>query len=174
MSFTHAPRLPRTTWEHCLSAGDELAAWHLAESSEPVDVLREQRLVVVLLAVAMHDLAAAAGLTRASIAEVRLTAPDGQDSVLGTVRHHALSVLQSCPATEVLGAGEREQLAAAYGTGAFSAVQAAVEKVLLHHAQAADEEGQPHPTCHDRAPAMAHAHRAALLRVVGDIFGEEF
>ncbi|AVH61715.1 MULTISPECIES: hypothetical protein [Streptomyces] len=151
---------PRTTWEYSLSAAEELVTWHLAHSQEPPPDGRE---TTVLLAAAVHALAAGAGLSGPQVASLLLAAPAGQDSVLNTLQGHVLSALQDSPA-DALGSSEREQLLAAYGTGEFTAVQEAAQRVLHHHVQDADGHGQPHPTIRDRAHSMADARHQQLLK----------
>ncbi|WEP00690.1 hypothetical protein A6P39_044055 (plasmid) [Streptomyces sp. FXJ1.172] len=116
----------------------------------------------MLLAAAVHALAADAGVGGAQIASLPLAASAGQDSLLTTLDTHPLSALQACPADE-LGGGEREQLLAAYGTTQWSAVQAAARTVVEHHVQDAAGHGCPYPSVSDRAFAMAAARREQLL-----------
>jgi hypothetical protein len=175
------PRIPRTTWEYCLSAADELVLWHLNETGGTAAVRALQPEVVVLLAAAAHSAAETAALSGPQIAQVQLTAPDGQASMLATVHWHALSVLQACPATDRLGERQRTQLIDAYGTAAFTAVQDAAEEVLQRGV--ADEEPM-HPTVADRAAVVAKARlrrteddaragRERMLQAGAELFGTE-
>jgi hypothetical protein len=152
--MTDAPA-PRTTWEYCLSAADELVLWHLRQGAEIPAASRAQ--AVVVIGSAAYALASSISLEGPRIVGLPLTGPAGQPtSVHGVLRHHALSALQACPDDE-LGASEREQLLASYGTDPFDLVMDAAVDVITHHARSSKEAGQPHPTIRDRAPAMAHA-----------------
>ncbi|MFJ5036023.1 hypothetical protein ACIQB5_50565 [Streptomyces sp. NPDC088560] len=116
----------------------------------------------MLLAAAVHALAADAGVNGPQVAALPLTSPAGQTSLLTTLHDHALSALQSCPADE-LGSGERAQLLAAYGTLQWAAVQTAARTVVEHHVRDAADHGCPHLTIRDRASAMAATRREQLL-----------
>ncbi|WP_413804202.1 hypothetical protein [Streptomyces sp. OE57] len=161
--MTEALGLPQTTWEHCLSAADELVLWHLRQGEDIPEADRPR--VVTLIGAATYGLASSICLEGPEVAGLPLTGPDESRSasVRGVLQHHALVALQTCP-FEVLGAAEREQLLAAYGSRTFDFARETAVAVINHHARAAGETGQPHPTIRDRAPAMADA-RAAAARV---------
>ncbi|MGN9758134.1 hypothetical protein [Streptomyces sp. SD31] len=95
------------------------------------------------------------------IAGLPLTGPDESrsGSVRGVLQHHALVALQTCP-YETLGAAEREQLLAAYGSPTFELARETAVAVIDHHVRSSGETGQPHPTIRDRAPAVAGARAA--------------
>jgi len=122
--------------------------------------------VVVLVAAAVHDLATAAGLIGPQAVGLQLTADDGQASVVG-------SATTRCRLCKDLGAVEREQLVAGYGTDDFTAVQAAAEEVLLRHTAVAGDDGQAHPTYADQALRMARGLRATWLSTAAEVFGED-
>jgi hypothetical protein len=117
----------------------------------------------VLLAAAVHALAADAGMNGPQVAALPLTSPVRQTSLLTTPYDHALSALQACPFGE-LGSGEREQLVSVYGTPRWPAVRAAAQTVVEHHFQDAVDHGCPHSTISDRASAMAAARREQIDR----------
>lgn len=151
--MTDAPRHPQTTWEYCLSAADELVLWHVQQGGN-VPVTERPR-VVTLIGAAAYGLAASLSMEVHEIADLPLTGPDDADSrsrsMLGVLQHHAQAALQTGP-YEDMGAEERKQLLAAYGSPAFDSVRETAIAVIVHHAQSA---GRPHPTIEDRAPAMA-------------------
>ncbi|MEW2498496.1 hypothetical protein AB0942_33940 [Streptomyces nodosus] len=165
-----APQTPCTTWEFSVSAAEELVVWHLDLGREPQPMGRE---TIVLLAAAVHALATTSALAGPEVASLPLAAPAGQDGLLGMLRDHALSALQSSPA-EVLAGVEREQLLAAYGTEQWADMLTAAQAVLHHHVQDAAGEGCPHPTIRDRAPAMARARRQRMLTDLEGIEGEQW
>ncbi len=143
---------PGTTWEFSLSAAEELVLWHLASGDVP-SVVRQRR-TTVLVAAAVHAVAADAGLSGQQVADVPLVAAVGQASVLTTLRDYALSALEAAPVGE-LGNGDREELLAAYGTGGWGDVQTAALEVVDHHVLDAVGVGRPYPSIRDRAAAMA-------------------
>jgi hypothetical protein len=123
-----SPRLPRTTWQYILSVAGELVGWHLPQGQERQPPVRE---AAVLLAAAVHALAADAGVNGPQVAALPLTSPAGQTGLLTTLHDHALCALQACPGGE-LGSGEREQLLSAYGTPRWRAVRPAAQTVVEH------------------------------------------
>ncbi len=156
---------PGSTWEFSLSAAEELLLWHLASGdAPPVD---QQRRTVVLVAAAVHAVAAGAGLSGQQVADVLLAAPAGSADVLGTLRDYALSALEAAPVGE-LGGGEREELLAAYGTGRWQGEHNAALGAVDHHVQDAAGAGQPYPTVRDRAAVMARARRERMLAGLAD------
>ncbi|MEU6353163.1 hypothetical protein ABZ896_28205 [Streptomyces sp. NPDC047072] len=161
--MTDALRPPRTTWEYCLSAADELVLWHMRQGRDVPETDRPR--VVTLIGAAAYGLASSISLDGPDIAGLPLTGPDESRSasVRGVLQHHALTALQTSP-YEVLGAAEREQLLAAYGTSAFDLARETAVAVITHHAQSSGQSGQPHPTIRDRAPEMAGI-RAAGTKV---------
>ncbi|WP_031045626.1 hypothetical protein [Streptomyces sp. NRRL F-5650] len=161
--MTDALPPPRTTWEYCLSAADELVLWHMRQGGNVPEAERPR--VVTLIGAAAYGLASSISLDGPDIAGLPLTGPDESSSasLRGVLQHHALRALQRSP-YEVLGAAEREQLLAAYGNPAFDIAREAAVAVITHHARSSAETGQPHPTIRDRAPAMVGT-RAVRARV---------
>ncbi|KOG26343.1 hypothetical protein ADK35_04510 [Streptomyces viridochromogenes] len=153
---TDALRPPRTTWEYCLSAADELVLWHMRQGGDVPEADRPR--VVTLIGAAAYGLASSISLEGADVVGLPLTGPDESRSasVRGVLQHHALAALQTCP-YEALGAAEREQLLAAYGSHTFDLARETAIAVITHHARSSSQTGQPHPTIRDRAPAMADA-----------------
>ncbi|WP_331720287.1 hypothetical protein OG985_50130 (plasmid) [Streptomyces sp. NBC_00289] len=152
-------RPPRTTWEYCLSAADELVLWHMRQGEDVPEADRPR--VVTLIGAAAYGLASSISLDGPDVAGLPLTGPDESRSVSvrGVLQHHALRALQTSP-YEVLGAAEREQLLAAYGSPVFDLARETAVAVITHHARSSGQTGQPHPTIRDRAPAMAGAPAA--------------
>lgn len=143
-------------WEYALAAGDELVLWYLGTAAvrgeQDDEVQRQQALVVVLIAAALHDRGAAAGLGGTDLAAVELTA------VHGALDHHAGPVVDAAPAAAGLGGEQREHLLAAHGTPAFDAVRTAALRVLAAHI------GDGGGLLADRAAALAAEGRARRLR----------
>lgn len=161
--MTDALPPPRTTWEYCLSAADELVLWHMRQGEDVPEAERPR--VVTLIGAAAYGLASSISLDGPDVAGLPLTGPDESRSasLRGVLQHHALRALQTSP-YEVMGAAEREQLLAAYGSPAFDLARETAVAVISHHARSSGQTGQPHPTIRDRAPAMAGT-RAAGARV---------
>ncbi|MFD4528444.1 hypothetical protein ACFWP7_31900 [Streptomyces sp. NPDC058470] len=157
--MTDALRPPQTTWEYCLSAADELVLWHMRQGKDVPEVDRPR--VVTLIGAAAYGLASSISLEGPAVAGLPLTGPDESRSasVRGVLQHHALAALQTCP-YEVLGAAEREQLLATYGSEPFELAREMAIEVITHHTRSSGEMGQAHPTIRDRAPAMAGAPAA--------------
>ncbi|MGW0493540.1 hypothetical protein [Streptomyces olivaceus] len=161
--MTESLRPPQSTWEYCLSAADELVLWHGRQGGSIREADRPR--VVVLIGAAAYGLASSISVDGPDVAGLPLTGPDESRSVSvrGVLQHHALRALQTSP-YDVLGAAEREQLLAAYGTPVFDLAREAAIEVITHHARSSEATGQPHPTIRDRAPAMVGG-RAAGARV---------
>lgn len=157
--MTDALRPPRTTWEYCLSAADELVLWHMRQGESVPEADRPR--VVTLIGAAVYGLASSISLEGPDVAGLPLTGPDESRSVSvrGVLQHHALLALQRCP-FEVLGAAEREQMLAAYGSRTFDVARETAVAVITHHARSSGQTGQPHPTIRDRAPAMVGVRSA--------------
>ncbi|MFJ2194175.1 hypothetical protein ACIOJE_40640 [Kitasatospora sp. NPDC087861] len=143
MSANTGAAIPRTTWEHCLSAADQLVL------RQPL-AGREQQEQVVLLAAVLAGCADAAGLTGSRVAEVPL------DGLAGLLDAGARIAVRVCPAPPGLGGEQREALLALDLAG-FRDVQAAAREVLAVHLADAGARART-----VRAAAGA-AHRARVL-----------
>ena len=159
-----ALRAPESTWEYCLSAADELVAWHLAQDA-PASVTTDLHPhVVLLLAAAIHARATEARLQGPAVADVALDGPGG---VVDLVIRDARTVLRAAPARP--GEAQREQLLDS-PAALLPTVQVAAAFVLLHHAATAGAVGA---TIRERATAMSAARRRQQVRAVADIMGDD-
>lgn len=61
--MTDALRPPRTTWEYCLSAAEELVLWHMRQGEDVPEADRPR--VVTLIGAAAYGLASSISLGRA-------------------------------------------------------------------------------------------------------------
>ncbi|WP_280685164.1 hypothetical protein [Kitasatospora sp. MAA19] len=144
MSANTGAAIPRTTWEHCLSAADQLVL------RQPLAGREQQEQVVVLLAAVLAGCADSAGLTGSRVAEAPL------DGLAGLLDAGARIAVRVCPAPPGLGGEQREALLALDRSG-FRDVQAAAREVLAAHLADAGARART-----VRAAAGA-AHRARVL-----------
>lgn len=145
--MTDALPSPRTTWEYCLSAADELVLWHIREGGAVPEAARPR--VVTLMGAAVYGLATSISLSGPGIADLPLTGSGGSSaSIRGVLRYHALAALQRCP-FDVRGAAEREELLAAYGSDTFVSARDTAITVIDHLVRAAGQAGHLCPTIRD-------------------------
>ncbi|MFD8597554.1 hypothetical protein ACFV1L_21385 [Kitasatospora sp. NPDC059646] len=124
---------PRTTWEYCLSAADELACIRSWPDTG------QQRQVVVVLAAVLAGGADAAGLTGARIADLPMDGIGGALDLLQVAKRLAVRAVQPPPG---LGAQECAELLEA-DHESYAEIQALAEDVLRRHLDAAPPGAVP-------------------------------
>ncbi|MFJ4674021.1 hypothetical protein [Kitasatospora purpeofusca] len=150
---------PRTQWEFCLSAADELTRLQAPPDPE------QHRQVIVLLAAVIAAGADGAGLTGARVADLPMDGTGGALDMLGVAGR--LSV-RAFPAPPGLGGEERTELLAA-DQEAFTAVRALAEDVLRQHlAQAPPTPVPTVGTCVRAADRARRLRDVAQALAVGD------
>ncbi|MFJ4672723.1 hypothetical protein [Kitasatospora purpeofusca] len=150
--MSESPVQPRTTWEYCLSAADELT-----RIQAPADAARHAQ-TVVLLACVIAAGADGAGLTGTQVADLPM---DGTGGALDMLQVAARLSVRAAEAPPGLGGEQRAELLAADRED-FAAVQALAEDVLRVHLAAAPPGGVPTVrVCVRTAARRRTLHRAA-------------
>ncbi|MER8103909.1 hypothetical protein [Kitasatospora sp. NPDC094016] len=156
MSESPGTVAPQTTWEHCLSAADELT-----REQAPPDT-RQHKRVVVLLAAVLAACAEGAGQVGAQIADLPMNGPVGVLDRLETATRWSV---HACPAVPGLGAEQLEELLA--DCEVFRTVRDVAEGIVRQHLAAAPPGTVP--TVRECATAAAAArglqHAALALGI---------